>query len=91
MGRRIGKSTFAQMWDTMVFGSTYCNIVKTALVDDDNYFTIKCSKDVADWIRQQPGKQQDWYEHMDNNMQIDGNMFDLSDSLYMVLKLRWPT
>ena len=88
-GRNIGKTVMAQMWNQMFTELTECKIIDKAIVDNKQFYTVKCSKDIADWLRHQPGQNKQWYEHIDYNWQVDRTMFDLEEDLYLMLKLRW--
>lgn len=87
-GRNIGKTVMAQMWNEML-KPIECNIISKALVDNKQWYTVKCSKDISNWIREQSGENSQWYEHIDHNWNIDRTMFDIDEDLYLMLKLRW--
>lgn len=63
--------------------------ITQSLVDGKMFYTIRCYKDISRWIREQPGEDADWYQHIDSNWHIDYNMFDVSEEFYIMLKLRW--
>lgn len=88
-GRQIGKSAIAQMWNQVFLESTKCEIVSQAKVDNKQWYTVKCSRDVANWIREQPGENDQWYQHIDQKWMIDHTMFDINEDLYLMSKLRW--
>ncbi len=90
-GRQIGKSVMAQMWNQKMedIESKYCEVITQAKVDNIPFYTVQCSKPIADWIRQQPRENDDWYQHIDQNWYVDRTMFDISEEFYMMLKLRW--
>lgn len=58
------------------------------LVDGAVWYTIDCTREVADWIRtQDPGM---YYSHiLPTYAKVYGNKFDLHRNLYIVLGLRW--
>jgi hypothetical protein len=88
-GRNIGKSVMAQMWNQVFLEPMKCEIITQAKVDNIQFYTVKCSKPIADWVRQQPRENDDWYQHIDQNWYVDMTMFDISEEFYMMLKLRW--
>jgi hypothetical protein len=90
-GRNMGKSVMAQMWNIMQeeTQTTYCRVITQAKVDNKPFYTIQCSKPIADWIREQPGENTQWYQHIDQNWYVDRTMFDIDEEFYLMLKLRW--
>ena len=61
----------------------------SVLVDGERWYTIKCNKEVAEWVRHQPGRDRQWYEHIDNQWYIHKNKFDISEKIYIQICLRW--
>lgn len=57
-------------------------VVDRANVDDEPWVTITVNKDIAKWVR----KQKRWYQHTGTQLE----MFDIPESLYTLLRLRWP-
>jgi len=89
-GRQIGKSTLAQMWNIMDELSVPSHkIIQHSMVDGKTWYTVKCTRDVADWVRLQPNQDVDWYEHIDHNWVLDRTRFDISEEFYVILKLTW--
>ena len=91
-GRQIGKSTMAQMWNQVKPDEeeiTKCEIIAKAKVDNKQWYTVKCSRDVAKWVRQQPDEHIQWYQHIDQKWMIDHTMFDIDEDLYLMLRLKW--
>lgn len=84
-GRRIGKSTMAQMWNELQQPS-FIKITE-AIVDDSNWFTVKCNVEVAKWVRGQPIGM--WYEHIDKNWTFHKNTFDMHEKIYTMLQLKY--
>ena len=60
-----------------------------AIVDGAKWYTVKCSKEVAQWVRQEHNDNNQWYEHIDSNWNIYFNIFDMHEEFFMMLKLRW--
>jgi hypothetical protein len=88
-GRNVGKSVMSQMWNQMFTELVQCEIIDKSIVDNKQFYTVKCSKDIADWLRNQPGENEQWYQHIDHNWIMDRTMFDIDEDLYLILKLRW--
>ena len=86
-GRQLGKSVYAQMWSEIL--KPPHEIISKATVDNSIWYTIKCNKQIADWIRQSPGENSEWYQHIDHNWVLDRTMFDIHEEFYMMLKLKW--
>ena len=83
-GRQVGKSTLAQMWNINL--KSYEKLTE-AKVDDDYWFTVKCTKEISSWIRTQPGNM--WHEHIDKNWYVYKNMFDIHEKIYTMLQLKY--
>jgi hypothetical protein len=88
-GRKIGKSTFAQMWNIIEDDKPKCIVLESYPVDTNKWHTVECIKEVSNWIRQQPNSGKEWFEHIDQNWILDRNKFDISNEFYLMLKLRW--
>jgi len=59
-----------------------------ALVDGAVWYTIACTRAVADWIRTQ--NKDMYYSHPPPTYaKVYGNLFDLHTSLYLMLGLVW--
>jgi len=80
-GRQTGKSYFADMYNT-VFKLPAYKKMSIAKVDDAEWVTVQCNKEIAAWVREQNTKY--WYEHNSNSF---GSSFDLHSKLYTMLKL----
>lgn len=85
-GRGTGKSMF---WANMVQDLTQPNIqhLDSAPVDDKIWHTVKLNMLTADWIRQQDAS--GWYEHTPTESWGSRNIFDIEESLYTMLVLKW--
>lgn len=59
-----------------------------AEVDGELWYTVKCTKEVGDWIRSLP-KKDNWYEHIDNQWYVYQNMFDVHERVYLQLGLKF--
>lgn len=63
--------------------------VDSVLVDGNRWYTVKCNKEVATWIRTLPGEHTQWYEHLDSTWYIHKNKFDITEQVYMQIGLKW--
>jgi hypothetical protein len=88
-GRRSGKSMLNQMYGSMIATRLKFEITDSAMVDDHQWYTIKCNKDIAAWIREQPCKNSEWYQHIGHNWTWYAEMFDVPEELYMMLILKF--
>lgn len=61
----------------------------SVLVDGERWYTIKCDKEVAEWVRHQSGQGHHWYEHIDHQWYVHKNKFDISEKIYIQICLRW--
>ena len=87
-GRQIGKSTMAQMWNELPQLRPYMLESKAkVLVDNEYWFTVKCTEVIASWIRTQPKGM--WHEHIDKNWYVYKNMFDIHEKIYTMLQLKY--
>lgn len=90
-GRRSGKSSMDALIRNMLImrreSVPYKNAGR-AEVDGEMWYTIKCSTEVAEWIRTLPRKD-NWYEHIDNNWYAYNSMFDLHERVYLQLGLKF--
>lgn len=84
-GRQVGKYTMAQMWQE-IQQPAFTKVTK-ATVDDAEWFTVKCNKEVAKWMREQPADM--WHEHIDSNWTLYKNMFDVHEKIYTMLQLKY--
>lgn len=78
----------AQMWN-IVSDEPKHRILTSYPVDKENWHTIQCIKEVADWVRRQPNHSKEWYEHIDKIGAVYRTRFDVSNEFYLMLKLRW--
>lgn len=91
-GRQVGKSVMAQMWtEVAAMDNKLYTEEASAEVDGRMWYTVKCTKPVAEWVRQQPGEGTQWDNLIDNRWYVYFDMFDMHEEFYMMLKLRWGT
>ena len=89
-GRRTGKSMLAQTYnEIMQMAQTipYSNAGK-AEVDGELWYTVKCNKEVGEWVRSLP-KEGNWYEHIDSQWYLYQSMFDMHERVYLQLGLKF--
>lgn len=86
-GRQIGKSVMAQMWNQTFEIGEYYQKIDQAKVDDDRWFTVKCSGKISQWIKTQPNGM--WHEHIDKNWTVYENIFDIHEKIYTMLHLKY--
>lgn len=83
-GRQTGKSLYADyanMFNDIMLKRPNYEQMETALVDNEQWVSVKCNREIAAWVRGQNTKY--WYEHK-GGVQV---IFDLNDKLYTMLKL----
>ena len=89
-GRQVGKSAMAQMWkEVSSMGDRLYSEEASAGVDGRMWYTVRCTKAVANWIREQPGQGTQWENLIDQRWYMYLDMFDVHEEFYMMLKLRW--
>jgi len=76
-----------QQWNTDEIPVKSAEILAKALVDDEIWYTVKCTKEVGDWVRAQPNHH--WYNHIDRQWIHYHSIFDMHHELYAYLKLSW--
>jgi hypothetical protein len=58
-----------------------------AVVDGENWYTVRCSSEVVKWVLEQDDKQ--WYHLVDQTWHTIPGVFDLHEEVLLMLKLRW--
>jgi hypothetical protein len=82
-GRQTGKSMYYQYMQEL----TPYTVLESAMVDDAKWFTVKCNKEVAAWLRTQPENM--FYEHIDQNWMVYKNTLDIHEKIYTMLQLKY--
>lgn len=82
-------AAYMQMWNSIMKKSSPCTVIGESQVDGKPWYTVSCDKEVAAWIRQQPGEDKIWMRHIDNNWNIYSTQFDMDEELYLMLRLTW--
>lgn len=88
--RGTGKSMINQYmatWDSIFKVQPKFEIIASALVDGEQWHTVRCAKEVSAWVRTTKGTQ--WYEHIDQRGYIHGNVFDMDARLYTMLGVKF--
>jgi len=93
-GRQIGKSTFnqyAQQWQDIMSNKPAVEIIGRATVDGEQWYTVSCSKQASMWFRETHKDVEDklWHEHIDAEMYIRANAFDMHEKLYTLLAMKY--
>jgi hypothetical protein len=88
-GRQIGKSVYKQYvqewYNNMIPPFTK---IDSARVDGQPWYTVKCRREVASWIRSQPEDNR-WREYIDNDWYLHGDTFDVCEQVYIELGLKF--
>ena len=95
-GRNTGKSAFtAAMLDNlckeMAMLTPPFEVLSTADVDGAPWYTVSCRKEVSIWVRENGVENQEWYSHIDSRWMTHRNVFDMSQEMFAMTKLRWGT
>lgn len=94
-GRNLGKSAFTAaalqklIDDMMPFATPNFEVLSSTDVDGTPWFTISCRKEVSIWIRENGVEDHEWYSHIDSRWAIHRNVFDVSQNILSLIKLRW--
>ena len=95
-GRNTGKSTFTiatlqKVLHDMEMLDPKFEVLSTADVDGVPWYTVSCRKEVSIWIRENGDEDRDWYSHIDSQWTLHRNVFDMSQEMFAMTKLRWGT
>jgi hypothetical protein len=93
-GRATGKSTLTtaslkKLLDDMEMLAPSFEVLTTADVDGEPWYTVSCRKEVSIWIRENGEEDREWYSHIDSKWMIHRNVFDVSQTMMAMVKLRW--
>ena len=83
----IVKTSVQQQWN-ISYGMPKIKtieILDQAEVDGEKWFTVKCTKEVGNWVRTQPKGQ--WVSN--NSWLYYENNFDVHHELYVLMRLIW--
>ena len=95
-GRNTGKSMLtAAMLDNlckeMAMLTPPFEVLSTADVDGAPWYTVSCRKEVSIWVRENGEEDRDWYNHINEKWMFHHNIFDMSQEMFAMTKLRWGT
>jgi hypothetical protein len=93
-GRGTGKSMLtAAMLDNlckeMAMLTPPFEVLSTADVDGAPWYTVSCRKEVSIWVRENGEEDKEWYSHIDSRWTLHRNVFDMSQEMFAMTKLRW--
>lgn len=83
VGRGVGKSAWAQMVNDLTLPNI--QLMTSAQVDGKTWYTVQLSMPAKEWLVEQDSDQ--WYEHAPH--QNWKSFFDVHESLYTMLMLKW--
>ena len=85
----IVKTAVQQQWNITQPKLPHFIVYDQAIVDGDTWYTVRCSRDAAMWVREHGVEHKEWYEHIDSKWMVHKNVFDMHEELYTYLKLSW--
>lgn len=92
-GRQTGKSTYYQYANMLneVFRQPPVRVISTAEVDGAQWYTVTCNKNASMWFHEtyRDSENQMWHEHIDPNWVMTRNCFDMQESLYIMLRMKF--
>ena len=67
------------------------SILTKSLVDGEQWYTIRCSKEASIWVRSTYPQHEDklWFENIDHMWRIHTNVLDMHEKIYTLLAMRW--
>ena len=74
-------------WDSLFKAPLKFEIVVSAMVDDEQWHTVRCATEISSWVRTMDEKE--WHEHIDQRGYMHGNVFDMSERIYLMLALKF--
>jgi hypothetical protein len=90
-GRQTGKSQIAQYmadWQELMGEKYPYRKLTQSPVDGQMWYTIRCNSEVARWLRDNQDVNH-CYEHIDPSWQVERNTFDVSESMYIQIGLKF--
>lgn len=66
-------------------------ILTKAIVDGDQWYTVRCTKEASVWFRSTYPQHEDklWFENIDQQWQLNNNVYDMHEKMYILLAMRW--
>ena len=83
----IIKTAVQQQWELIDPIRRHITPLERAIVDGGYWYTIRCSKEAATWLRAQDDCK--WHQHIDHNWYTISNTFDVDEETYIMMKLQW--
>lgn len=83
----IVKTAVQQQWEYIGPVAQHIIVMDKALVDGTPWYTVRCSREAAKWLREQ--REEAWHQHIDHNWYTVANTFDVDEETYIMLKLQW--
>lgn len=83
------KTAVQQQWNQVVPMEPPFKVLSTADVDGVHWYTVSCRKEVSMWIRENGEENKEWYDHIDSKWMVHRNVFDMSQEMFTMTKLRW--
>ncbi len=67
------------------------SVLTKAVVDGDQWYTVRCSKETSVWFRATYPQHENkmWFENIDQQWQLNKNVYDMHEKLYTILAMRW--
>jgi hypothetical protein len=85
----IIKTAVQQQWNQVFLTEPPFKVLSTADVDGTPWYTISCRKEISMWIRENGVEDCEWYSHIDSWWTLHHNVFDVSQEMFAMTKLRW--
>jgi hypothetical protein len=82
------KTSVQQQWNIIYPMTKNYEVLDSALVDNEMWYTVKCSKEVGNWVRQQSKDQWSRSEETKSWLFYE-NRLDIHCELFVLLKLTW--
>ena len=88
-GRNVGKSMLNSMYGQYMaeFSRPAFHAYDSGEVDDELWYTVDCSKEVAAWVRTHDRSM--WYEHITNINVGSRSSFDVHNHVYTMMNIKW--
>ena len=90
-GRQTGKSHWNKIvadWQELMGEKIPYKKIDQSLVDGAVWYTVKCNSEVGRWLRDRQDNNS-CYEHIDQSWHVERNTFDVCESVYIQLGLKF--
>lgn len=88
--RQTGKSVLSQYaahWSSIM--EPPFEKIGRATVDGEPWYTVKCNREVSQFIRSQSGEDKRWFPHIDGRWYVHTDTFDICEDIYLQLGLKY--